>query len=177
MGIRLRDIGERIETILRKTGMTRSDLGARLGVKEGAVGKYIRGASDPGAAALAKIAEIGGVSIDYLITGKGSAPLPEVGKGLSEEDKQAIQTAQAVLKVAHLETRFHVSDVSTGNDYGPMPEAQQPDPDVKELMRIYHQLSKEDRLQLIKTGKGWLAVNESRKDVGGGPDCVERNSA
>gem|GEM_PF-1582866 len=65
-----RDIGLRISEILEKLGMSRDDLGRHLDVRVGAVGKYIRGDSDPGAIRLAKIAEIGNVTLDWLITGK-----------------------------------------------------------------------------------------------------------
>jgi transcriptional regulator with XRE-family HTH domain len=71
METNLREIGIRIEGVIKKAGISRAKLGEKLGIKEGAVGRQIRGETDPGTVALVKIAEIGNVSLDYLITGEG----------------------------------------------------------------------------------------------------------
>jgi transcriptional regulator with XRE-family HTH domain len=76
-------IGEKITRIRQAAGLSRAGLGDMLGVKEGAIGKYERGESDPGAAALAKIAKIAGRSIDWLITGTEG---PVVDRPLSNDD-------------------------------------------------------------------------------------------
>jgi len=79
----MRHIGERIDAIIKKAGISRARLGEILGVKEGAIGRHIRGETDPGALALFKIAQIGGVTIDWLITGKNNGNQNE-GKTIEE---------------------------------------------------------------------------------------------
>jgi len=72
----MRTLGERIDLVLTENGISRAGLGELLGVGQGAVGRYIRNESDPGSAGLAKIAEIGKVSIDWLVTGNGDQYKP-----------------------------------------------------------------------------------------------------
>lgn len=52
--------------------MSRTELGARLNVKEGAVGKYERNDSEPSSINLYKIAQLGGISVEELVTGSSS---------------------------------------------------------------------------------------------------------
>ena len=63
-------LGERIANIRKTNGLSRADLGDLLGVKEGAVGKYERGESDPGAEAILKVAKLGRCTTDWLISGQ-----------------------------------------------------------------------------------------------------------
>lgn len=70
MNIKLKDIGARIERVIKDKDISRAQLGELLGLGEGAIGRHIRGETDPGTIALAKIAELGGITLDELITGK-----------------------------------------------------------------------------------------------------------
>lgn len=70
MEIKLENIGQRIDEVMRRSRLNRKSLGDLLGVGEGAVGRYIRGEADPGAAALAKIADLGEITLDELILGE-----------------------------------------------------------------------------------------------------------
>ncbi len=171
-----KEIAARCKKAMEEAGIQAKDLAREIKRTPATVSEYLNGTLRIPVITLLEISKKTGRSLDFLASGqKGKRPAPT--KDLSKEEKQAVQTAEAVLKVAHLEDRFQISDVSTGDDYKRTPEPQPPDPGARELMAIYHQLSEEDRLQLIKTGKGWLAVNESRKNVGGGSDLAERTSA
>lgn len=67
----MQEIGGRIRKARELAGLTQADLGRQIGVQAAAVSKYEKGDADPGTVTLAKIAEIGGVTVDWLVTGKG----------------------------------------------------------------------------------------------------------
>lgn len=79
----LEKIGERIRGIREMLGLTQASMGALLFVSPQAISTYEKGRSDPGAIALAKIAELGNVTIDWLITGK--EPANPHGNGTTQE--------------------------------------------------------------------------------------------
>jgi transcriptional regulator with XRE-family HTH domain len=64
-------IGKRISAIRTKVGLSQGALGERLAVKAGAVSRYENGSADPGALRLMVIANLGGVTTDWLISGEG----------------------------------------------------------------------------------------------------------
>lgn len=53
--------------------MNQGEFGEILGIKRSAVSKYENGESSPDPESLAKIAELGEVTIDWLVTGKEKA--------------------------------------------------------------------------------------------------------
>ena len=66
-------LGARIALLRRDRGMNQGQLAQRLGVSPSAVGMYEQGRREPSAAILVALADIFGVSTDYLLTGKPSA--------------------------------------------------------------------------------------------------------
>ena len=64
------NIGKRIRDIRLSKGLTQAELGGLLGLSDKSVSSYEKGNSDLSTFVAAKIAEIGGRSIDWLITGK-----------------------------------------------------------------------------------------------------------
>jgi len=66
-----KEIGERVKLIRSKGRLTLEGLGDLLGVGKSAVFSYEDGNSYPNPESLIKIAELGNVSLDWLITGKG----------------------------------------------------------------------------------------------------------
>ncbi len=65
-----REIGLRIRQTRKALGLTGEELGAILCVGKGSVSKYERGESKVTPESLHKIAELGKVSIDWLVTGQ-----------------------------------------------------------------------------------------------------------
>jgi len=66
----LETIGKRIRQIRKKSGLTQGGLGEKLGVGHTAVSDYENDNTNPSPDSLVKIAEIGNVTLDWLITGK-----------------------------------------------------------------------------------------------------------
>jgi transcriptional regulator with XRE-family HTH domain len=65
-----RGIGRRVKRIREASDKTQDELGVMLGVKKATVSKYESGETKLTPEALKKIAELGGITLDELITGK-----------------------------------------------------------------------------------------------------------
>ena len=63
-------LGARIAALRRSAGMNQAALAEKLRISPSAVGMYEQGRREPSLQILAKLAEIFGVSIDFLVTGK-----------------------------------------------------------------------------------------------------------
>jgi len=63
-------VGARIAVLRRSAGLSQAELARRLRISPSAVGMYEQGRREPAADMLVAIAEIFGVSTDYLLTGK-----------------------------------------------------------------------------------------------------------
>lgn len=61
------NIGKRIRNLREKKGMSREEFAKRLGLSYWAVSKYENGERNPDAETLNKIADILGVTVDYLL--------------------------------------------------------------------------------------------------------------
>ena len=70
----MKTLNERIKTLRKENGLTQSQLAEKLGVTDKAVSKWEVGEANPDISLLAKISEIFGVTIDYLLTGKAEEP-------------------------------------------------------------------------------------------------------
>jgi len=70
------DMGERIRAIREECGLTLAGLGKRLCLGKTAVHQYEQGISTPSLESLVKIAELGNISLDSLITGKSQEHEP-----------------------------------------------------------------------------------------------------
>jgi transcriptional regulator with XRE-family HTH domain len=163
----LKAIGKRISQIIEGTGLSRKALGDSLGVGEAAVGRYIRGEVDAGAARLAKIAREGGVSTDWLITGEESKrPSVEI---TDEEIVRQILARPALRDQAINLAREQVHEKEEG--YGCR------DPIKKDLLKTYAQLPEKDRLHLAEYAQFLAHRNESRRNEGGGSSSAEGNCA
>ncbi len=62
-------LGSRIAALRREAGMSQADLAVRLKVSPSAVGMYEQGRREPSVDALRDLADIFGVSVDYLVRG------------------------------------------------------------------------------------------------------------
>ena len=63
-------LGARIATLRRSKKWNQEQLAQRLQVSPSAIGMYEQGRREPNAEILVSLAEIFGVSVDYLLTGK-----------------------------------------------------------------------------------------------------------
>lgn len=69
-------LNERIKNLRKEKGLTQGQLADKLGITDKAVSKWEVGEANPDIALLPKLAEIFGVTLDYLLT--GTAPEKEV---------------------------------------------------------------------------------------------------
>lgn len=63
-------LGARIASLRRAAGMSQAELAQRLKISPSTVGMYEQGRREPALDTLAAMAEIFGVTIDFLVTGK-----------------------------------------------------------------------------------------------------------
>lgn len=68
--IDMRDTGERIGRLRQEKGLTQVALAEALGITSQAISKWERGQSFPDVSRLDELAEILGVAVAYLLTGK-----------------------------------------------------------------------------------------------------------
>ncbi len=68
-----KELGQRIHEIRKKLGLNQSEFGARIGgFQKNAVSSYEIGDSSPKPETLVKIAELGDITLDWLLTGNDS---------------------------------------------------------------------------------------------------------
>ncbi|HEU4573766.1 MAG TPA: helix-turn-helix transcriptional regulator [Chitinophagaceae bacterium] len=82
--------GQRVTIVRKQKNLTQTELAAQIGTSGNIVSKYERDFITPSIEVAAKIAEVLGTSIDYLVTGA----LPEGGAVSSEERIQLQQFDQ-----------------------------------------------------------------------------------
>ena len=88
-------IGQRIAALRKNVGMSQAELARALGVSPSAVGMYEQGRREPSAQMLVSLAQILGVTTDYLLTG---APAPEQTEALGKMLLNRITTADRRLE-------------------------------------------------------------------------------
>ena len=67
-------IGQRIAALRKNAHLSQAELARVLGVSPSAVGMYEQGRREPSAASLVALAQVFGVTTDYLLTGKPVQP-------------------------------------------------------------------------------------------------------
>lgn len=70
-------MGERIRSV--RARMTQSAFAARVGCDVSSFARWERGDTEPSVASIVAISEATGASIDWIVTGRGEAPLPATG--------------------------------------------------------------------------------------------------
>jgi len=89
-------LGARIAALRRQAGFSQAELAQRLGISASAVGMYEQGRREPAADLLVALADIFGVSVDYLLTGR---------PGTEQELQKADQTVLS--SMAELERKLN----------------------------------------------------------------------
>src|SRR5262249_28848325 len=64
------DIGHRIALLRRRLGLSQVAFARQAGISRGALSEYERGNSLPKTARIARIAEAGGTTVDWLLNGR-----------------------------------------------------------------------------------------------------------
>ena len=65
-------LGARIAALRREAGLNQAELAQRLQISPSAVGMYEQGRREPSADTLVAMAQLFGVSVDYLLTGQAA---------------------------------------------------------------------------------------------------------
>ena len=65
-------LGARIAALRREAGLNQAELADRLQVSPSAIGMYEQGRREPSADTLVAMAQLFGVSVDYLLTGQAA---------------------------------------------------------------------------------------------------------
>ena len=65
-------LGARIAALRREAGLNQAELAQRLQISPSAVGMYEQGRREPSADTLVSMAQLFGVSVDYLLTGQAA---------------------------------------------------------------------------------------------------------
>lgn len=93
------DIGSRITQAREAAGMTQQELAEHIGVRQEAVRRWERGSTSPRANRLDTIAGLLGVSISWLMIGRGDAPSQGADLDGIRDDLVAVRHAlQQVLR-------------------------------------------------------------------------------
>lgn len=82
-----KSMGEIIAVLRRERGMTQKELADRLNITDKAISKWERGLALPDTAAIPKLAEIFGVSVEELISAKASSGAKHRGAANAEAVK------------------------------------------------------------------------------------------
>ena len=92
-------IAANMAELRRRQGMTQLELAEKLNYTDKAVSKWERGDSVPDIAVLKQIADLFGVTVDYLLQEKHEAPAPTTAHAESRRHARGIITWLAVLLV------------------------------------------------------------------------------
>lgn len=90
-------LGARLAALRRQKGWSQGELAKKLSISPSAIGMYEQGRREPSAQTLAALAQIYGVSMEYLVTGR---PRESEYRGLQEMVESRILSAQT-----HMEHR------------------------------------------------------------------------
>jgi transcriptional regulator with XRE-family HTH domain len=105
--------GDKVKKLRKGKGFSQQELAKLVGVHYSHIGRYERGDSEPSIATVKKIAEVFGVSTDYLLFDEGegvaSSKIPdkelreqfEAASKLSESEKQIIKEMLDAVLIKH----------------------------------------------------------------------------
>ena len=97
-------IARNIVDLRRKNGMTQLELAEKLNYTDKAVSKWERGESIPDVAVLKTIADLFGVTVDYLLTAEHKTTVPVLSRLESTLRSHRVITGLSILLVALLAT-------------------------------------------------------------------------
>ena len=89
-------LGPRIAALRREAGLSQTELAQRLKISPSAIGMYEQGRREPSAQTLVAMAQVFGVSTDFLLTGQAQSPAE--GEALSQMILNRITSADRRLE-------------------------------------------------------------------------------
>ena len=98
------EIGPRVQARRRAQQMTQAELAAELGVTPQYISALEGGTSTPAVATLARLAAVLGVTTDFLLTGRESAPVDIAGAIRAQHDLSPAAKKTLIGLVALLRT-------------------------------------------------------------------------
>lgn len=112
-------IARNIVDLRRKNGMTQLELAEKLNYTDKAVSKWERGESIPDVGVLKTIADLFGVTVDYLLTAEHKTTVPVLSRLESTLRSHRVITGLSILLVALLATLiFVILDLLPGEQGG-----------------------------------------------------------
>jgi len=100
-------LGYRLLELLKAKDMTQKELAYTIGVSEVSISRYVNNARKPRAIVLYKMAEVLGVSVEYLLTGN---------KNMEIEDQPTAYDVEKVVKeLEDLKMRYYFTIANTGD--------------------------------------------------------------
>lgn len=100
-------LGYRLFELLKAKDMTQKELAYTIGVSEVSISRYVNNARKPRAIVLYKMAEVLGVSVEYLLTGN---------KNMEIEDQPTAYDVEKVVKeLEDLKMRYYFTIANTGD--------------------------------------------------------------
>lgn len=95
-----RAAGHRLRTVRERAGLSREELAARVGVHAGSIARWETGGAAPHAYTLERIAELCGVTAEWIRTGRGGAAETEASgdAGVEREAEDLFASLDAVVR-------------------------------------------------------------------------------
>lgn len=155
------EIGSRIKKIRDKSGMNQDQFGAVLGVVKSSVSGYETGDGFPTIENLVKIAEVGNVSFDWLITGKDAIPSPEkqpITYPLGEDEQGALKICENLISRYGLDKQYAVVEI-----HHPPPKEERLSEYEKRLVEAFRKVDKQSQEVILTVAENTaLAFNKGR---------------
>ena len=111
-------LGKRIAALRRDKGLKQDELAQQLGVTPQAVSKWENDQTCPDITLLPKLAQILGVSVDELLSGKAEPEVPAVRVLPAEQRKDLKDMVEAAMDMGMDVTQFTGTDALKGIDLG-----------------------------------------------------------
>jgi transcriptional regulator with XRE-family HTH domain len=104
--------GQRIKTLRIEKSLTQEDLGEKLGLDRGTISKIERGENAPTVKTLIALREIFGVSVDWVLTGKGLKNPIDIDDDLMEMIEDLTNNHTAKIKVLSFFYNYKAKNLS-----------------------------------------------------------------
>lgn len=103
----MKTLGCRLFELLKAKDMTQKELAYTIGVSEVSISRYVNNGRKPRAIVLYKMAEVLGVSVEYLLTGNKNMEI--------EEQPTAYDVEKVVKELEDLKMRYYFTIANTGD--------------------------------------------------------------
>lgn len=157
------EIGRRVRDIRKRLNYTGEKFGEILGVSKGAVSRYELGTSSLQLDLLIKIAQLGGTTVDAIVTGAPPASHSE-SAGTDAGEQWAGQSRRAAPRIGEGDACYLKGTVHLSNT-------------ELRLLAAFRELDAGQQGNVIGIAEAFRIVNESRENGGGGSISAVQKSA